>query len=71
MNRSYPESWTGDIVRLMHLHRITNDDIANEMGYSYGYVSMILNGSRTIPDAQEKISNAVNAIIKRKTASPV
>lgn len=60
------EKWTGHLVGKMHNHRITNEELASELGVSKPYVSMILNGSRKPKGYRERMESAVDAIIKRK-----
>lgn len=38
-----PEAWTGNLIGKMHNKGITYDDLAEEMGVTKSYISMILN----------------------------
>lgn len=58
-----PKDWTGDLVGLMHTHRITNKMLANHMGLTDRYVSMVLNGHREPPDAEERFRAALDELI--------
>lgn len=62
------EKWTGNIVGKMHVHKITSKELAEEMGVSRQYVSMILNGTRSPDDARGRVETAVDALIERKKA---
>ena len=42
-----PEKWTGRLIGKMHNEKITYDELANELGVTKSYVSMILNGMRS------------------------
>lgn len=44
-----PEAWTGNLIGKMHNKGITYDDLAEEMGVTKSYISMILNGKRKPP----------------------
>lgn len=61
------EAWTGRLVGKMHVHEITANEVAKEMGVCKAYVSMMMNGKRTPPGARSKLEDAVNRIIERKT----
>ena len=60
------EKWTGSLIGKMHNADVTYEDLAKEMGVTKAYVSMILNCSRTPPNAEERLNDAFNSILKRK-----
>lgn len=60
------ESWTGKIVGKMHVHEITYDEVAAELGVTRPYVSMLLNGHRKPPDARKRLETAVDAVIAKR-----
>ena len=64
-----PKKWTGDLVGLMHNHRIGKADLADELGVTREYVSMVLNGHREPAGAQERFETAVNRLISAKAES--
>ena len=61
-----PAKWTGDIVGIMHNYKITQEDVALEMGVTKAYVSMILNGKKSPAGIKDRVEHAVNAIILRR-----
>ena len=62
-----PEKWTGRLVGRLHNEQITYEELANEMGCTKAYISMILNGVRKPDGIQKRMEDAVSAIIgKRK-----
>ena len=61
-----PEKWTGKVVGRMHVEGIKYAEVAEEMGVTLPYVSMLLNGKRKVAGARERIENAVEAISARK-----
>lgn len=61
-----PEKWTGRLVGRMHNERITYEDLANEMGVTKSYISMILNGTRKPGGARERMEEAVSKISERR-----
>lgn len=58
-----PEEWTGTVVGKMHVHRISYEQLAEKLGYTKAYVSMVLSGSRRPAGAKEKFMNALNECI--------
>lgn len=63
-----PAQWTCDLVGQMHKEKITKSQLAEELGVSREYVSMILNGHREPAGAKERFEIALNRIIERKHA---
>ena len=58
--------WTGHLVGRMHNNGITNIDLANKLGYTKDYISMVLNGKKTPKGARERFEAAVEEIIKER-----
>lgn len=58
-----PAQWTADIIGQMHLHRIHKKRLADALGVTPEYVSMVLNGRREPPDAEKKFREALARII--------
>lgn len=58
-----PKKWTGDLVGMMHTHKITRIQLANRMGITNRYVSMVLNGDRNPPGAEERFRKALQEIL--------
>ena len=63
-----PEKWTGDIVALLHLYRITKLELSLKLGCTAEWVSMVLNGKRSPEGAEEKFRAAVAELIKEREA---
>lgn len=61
-----PEKWTGSVVGKMHVNCITYDELAEKLGYTKAYISMILNGSRHPANAKEKINAALDELIREQ-----
>ena len=55
--------WIADLVGQMHKYRISMKQLADYMGLSREYVSMVLNGHREPSGAKEKFCAAVAEII--------
>lgn len=62
-----PEKWTGELLCKMHNNCISRADLANELGCTKAYISMLLNGRKKSPTAESRLNAAVDAIIQRKT----
>ena len=60
------EKWTGVLVGKMHVHDVTCDDLASELGLSKSYVSMILNCKRKPPEAEERMMSAFRSILEKR-----
>ena len=60
------EPWTGDLIGKMHTLEVTQDELAEELGITKSYVSMILNGARSPADAKERFQAALDAILMRR-----
>lgn len=60
-----PKEWTGDLVGLMHNHRISFQQLADKLGVTNRYVSMVLNGHREPVGAERKFRAAVADLISQ------
>ena len=63
------EKWCGDLVGKMFRNKVTRQDLADELGVTKQYVSMLLNGERTTEGARERLENAYNVILERRKES--
>lgn len=61
-----PKKWTGDLVGLMHTHSISNIQLANKLGVTDKYVSMILNGHREPKGAEKRFRAALDTLIEEQ-----
>ena len=55
--------WIADLVGNMHKFKISKKRLAEELGMTPEYVSMVLNGHREPAGAEEKFQQALNEII--------
>lgn len=61
-----PEAWTGDLIGRMHNAGVQQRELANEMGCTRAYVSMILNGIKKPPLARERLEAAFASVMLKK-----
>ena len=62
-----PKNWTGDLVGLMHDNKISKSLLADKLGVTREYVSMVLNGHREPAGAEQRFREAVNDLIAEAT----
>ena len=60
------EKWIEKAVGKMHTNKITQIMIAEKIGWSNDYVSMIMRGVKSPKGAKEKILTAIEEIIASK-----
>lgn len=60
------KKWTGNLVGLMHDHKISKTMLAEELGVTREYVSMVLNEHREPSGAEDRFNLAVKQIIDRQ-----
>ena len=61
------EKWTGGVVAKLHMHGITRNELAAELGITPQYVSMLLNGKKTSPGMEPRMMAAIEAIVERRS----
>lgn len=66
-----PKDWTGNLVGLMHNKKISSTQLANQLGVTLQYVSMVLNGKREPAGAEEKFKAALEVLIAKQTQKDV
>lgn len=60
------ETWTSEVVAKMHLHRITQKELARVLDWTPEYVNMVLNGKRNPKSAENVVKTAMQKIIDEK-----
>ena len=53
------KKWIGEVVCEMHIHRISNKQLASHLGVSVEYISMILNGHREPVGIEDRLRKAI------------
>lgn len=56
-------NWIGDAAGLMHKYGISNKQLAEHMGMTPEYISMILNGHRDPADAEARFRKAIAELV--------
>lgn len=59
-----PATWTGDVVKDLHLNGITAIQLADRLGWHPKYLSVVLNGHKSPAGAEQKIRAALDELIK-------
>lgn len=59
--------WTGDFVGRMHRHKVTITQIAQEMGVTREYLSMILNGHREPQGIEKRLNDALDSVVEKNS----
>lgn len=67
MNTIRPE-WTADAVRALHLYAINLKDVAEEMGVTKSYISLVMNGGNVSDTQKQKILETIDFLINQKIA---
>lgn len=60
--------WIADLVGKMHKFKISKKRLAEELGMTPEYVSMVLNGHREPAGVEDRFRDAVNEIISSMSA---
>lgn len=61
-----PAQWTGDLVGKMHNNGVAKVELANKLGVTKAWVSMVLNGHRSPKDAEQRFNAALDELIREK-----
>lgn len=60
------ENWIATVVGKMHIHGISQSDLAAVLGIRRDYLNKILNGRETPANAKANITAALDKLIKDK-----
>jgi toxin-antitoxin system, antitoxin component, xre family len=58
-----PAQWTADLIGEMHLARVSKKQLAEHLGVTPEYVSMVLNGHREPDGAAGRFREALTQIV--------
>ena len=57
------DKWTGEVVGTMHIYGITHRQLADRIGITNRYLSMLLNGKRKSQGCEGKVRAALMDLI--------
>ena len=60
--------WTAEFVGKMHLHNVSQIEIAKKLGCTREYVNAVLNGRRAPQNAERTFRAALDEIISERAA---
>ena len=63
---NYPEAWTGKLVGKMHVNKVTNRDLANELGVTEQYVCMLLSSRSKSEKGRKKLEDAFETVMQKR-----
>ena len=63
------EKWISKAVGKMHVERITQTELAKELGIRRDYLNKILNGHEKPQGIRVRIEEALNRIVERKASN--
>ena len=63
------EKWIAAAVGKMHIHGISQIELASHMNVTNDYISLILRGKRAPKNSKERILTAIDEVIKQKNLS--
>ena len=58
--------WIGEVIGKMHIHNITQKQLAEYVGVRRDYLNKILNGKKEPKGMRERIQTALNTIIGQR-----
>ena len=61
-----PALWTAKLVGQMHMRRISQRQLAERLGITPAYVSMVLHGHRAPPGAEDRFRRALAELISQQ-----
>ena len=66
-----PAQWTGTIIGQMHTEEISAKELAAEVEWNPKYLSQVLNSRVNPKGAEEKLTAAMDRIIRRRQTQEV
>lgn len=62
------EPWAGEVVAELHMKRITQSELADEVNVTPQFISMVLSGAKNSSTIEKRIREAISRIEKRREA---
>ena len=60
------EKWIAEVVGLMHIHSISQTELAEKIGVGRPHLNKLLNGKESTKGAESRIKAALDELIKAK-----
>lgn len=60
------KSWISGVIGKMHIHKITQQQLADKVGIRRDYLNKILNGHKCPANAKDRITLAVDELVKER-----
>lgn len=64
-----PTEWSAELIAKMHLNGVTRKTLAEKLGCTPEYVSMVLNGHRSPADAESRFCAAFEKLLGEREGS--
>lgn len=61
-----PAQWTGELVGKMHIYGVSYRELADRIGCSNKWLSMVIHGHRSPKGAEQRFNAALDELIKEK-----
>lgn len=61
-----PAQWTGELVGKMHIYGVSCRELADRIGCSNKWLSMVVNGHRSPKNAEQRFNAALDELIKER-----
>ena len=61
------DKWIAGVVGKMHVHSITQIDLAKEVGITREHLNRVLHGKEKGANMKERITTALNSLIAKKS----
>ena len=63
------EKWTGRLIGELHIHDVTIKELAEFMGITQSYATMVLNGKRNPEGAEKRFFAALRSLLAARTTN--
>lgn len=60
------DKWIAGVVGKMHIHGITQSELAEEVGVTREHINRVLHGKEKGANMKERVTNALNKLIEAK-----
>lgn len=61
-----PAKWTGEIVGMLHVNDISQKELAEHLGLTRQYISLVLSSVREPAGMETRMKDAINEIVQAR-----